>query len=247
MPPTIGPAGNDRTAFSAVAAMFLGRHHLADCSSAKPALVHSPGNCDPHVSLAANGFVLVSSFRSGIRPPGELDRCRGRPATGIGRWNLDSSQLAGNLYVFSQIGAPRSLKFHTMSSPMVVLFGAGISFVFGFVLLRVRVLRHVLTVLTAGLILAAVGLWNSAPLELLMQPMIVGLLFPLVAVLIEGWFRRGYTATVLTLPTPAELAAAHGSRDEVAVPPAAEQSTTLRPPFHDRSEALRIEAGSGVS
>jgi hypothetical protein len=160
--------------------------------------------------------------------------------------DLSSSQLANNLYVFSQIGAPRDLKYHTMSSPMVVLFGAGISFVFGFILLRVRALRHVLTVLTAGLILAGVGLWNSAPLELLMQPMIAGLLFPIVAVLIEGWFRRGYSATVLTLPTPAELAAAHSSHEEV---PSVvdEQSTTLRPPYHDSSEALRVETGSGVS
>lgn len=180
---------------------------------------------------------------------GSLEKQIGTEAGPAPNWSveLDSPQLAGNLYVFSQIGAPRSLKFHTMSSPMVVLFGAGISFVFGFILLRVRFLRHVLTVLTMGLILAGIGLWNSAPLELLMQPMIAGLLFPLVAVLIEGWFRRGYSTTVLTLPTPAELAIAHGSRDEVVVPQMAEQSTTLRPPFHDSSEALQIEAGSGVS
>lgn len=160
---------------------------------------------------------------------------------------FDSPQLASNLYLFSQIGGPRGLKFYTMSSPMIVLFGAGISFAFGFILLRVRALRHVLTVLTAGLILAAVGLWNSAPLELLMQPMIAGLLFPIAAVLIESWFRRSYGGTVLTLPTPAELAAAHGSRADLIVPQAGEQSTTLRPPLHDSSEALHVETGSGVS
>jgi len=160
--------------------------------------------------------------------------------------DLSSPQLAGNLYTFSQIGAPRSLVFRTLSSPMVVLFGAGISFVFGFVLLRVRVLRHILTVLTAALVLAAIGLWNAAPLELLMQPMIAGMLFPVMAVLIEGWFRRIYGATVLTLPTAAELAAAHGSRSDLEEIDA-EESTTLRPPPSDSSAGVRVESGSGVS
>jgi len=161
--------------------------------------------------------------------------------------DLNSPQLASNLYTFSQIGAPRALSFRTLSSPMVLLFGAGISFVFGFVLLRVRMLRHVLTVLTAGLVLAAVGLWNAAPLELMMQPMIAGLLFPVTAVLIESWFRRSYGGTILTLPTAADLAAAHGSRsDELAIPDP-DVSTTMRSPVPESSHSLRVESGSGVS
>ena len=130
---------------------------------------------------------------------------------------------------------------------MVLLFGAGISFVFGFILLLVRVLRHVLTVLIAGLVLAGIGLWNAAPLELLMQPMIAGLLLPIAAVMIEGWFRRSYGATILTLPTPAELAAAHGSRSDVLATPDIDESTTLRPPVSDSSQGIRAESGSGVS
>lgn len=161
--------------------------------------------------------------------------------------DLNSPQLTSNLYTFSQIGAPRALVFRTLSSPMVVFFGAGISFVFGFVLLRIRMLRHILTVLSAVLLLAAIGLWNAAPLELLMQPMIAGLLFPATAVLIEGWFRRSYGGTVLTLPTPAELAVAHGSRSDVVLAPDIDESTTLRPPAHDSSFGIRVESGSGVS
>ena len=161
--------------------------------------------------------------------------------------DLNSPQLSSNLYTFSQIGAPRALSFRTLSSPMVVLFGAGISFVFGFVLLRVRVLRHILTVLGAGLILAAIGLWNAAPLELLMQPMIAGLLFPVTAVLIEGWFRKSYGATILTLPTPAELATAHGSRSDLFDSPDSDESTAVRSSVPDSSQGMRVETGSGVS
>lgn len=161
--------------------------------------------------------------------------------------DLSSPQLASNLYTFSQIGAPRTLTFRTLSSPMVVLFGAGVSFVFGFILRLVRVLRHVLTALTAGLILALIGLWNSAPLELLMQPMVVGLLFPITAVLFESWARRTYGGTVLTLPTAAELAAAHGSRSDLPELDIDEDSTTLRRPDPEGSTGLRVETGSGVS
>ncbi len=161
--------------------------------------------------------------------------------------DLNSPQLASNLYSFSQIGAPRTLSFRTLSSPMVLLFGAGISFAFGFVLLRVRMLRHILTVLTAGLILAVVGLWNAAPLELLMQPMIAGLLFPVTAVLIEGWFRRSYGGTILTLPTAEELAAAHGSRSDILAVPDPDESTTMRSPVPDSTPGLRVDTGSGVS
>lgn len=161
--------------------------------------------------------------------------------------DLNSPQLSYNLYSFSQIGTPRSVNFRTLSRPMVVLFGAGISFAFGFILLRIRVLRHVLTVLTAGLVLAVVGLWNAAPLELLMQPMICGLVFPVMAVLIEGWFRRSYGGTILSLPTAAELAAAHGGHSDLIDEIDPDQSTTLRTPVTDSSQKLRVESGSGVS
>jgi hypothetical protein len=106
----------------------------------------------------------------------------------------------------------------------------------------------VLTVLTAVLILATIGLWNAAPLELLMQPMIAGLLFPVTAVLIEGWFRRTYGGPILTLPTPADLAAAHGSRSDMPVSVDDEDdSTSMRRSAPDSRQGLRVETGSGVS
>ncbi|MBC8113894.1 MAG: hypothetical protein H7062_05930 [Candidatus Saccharimonas sp.] len=160
---------------------------------------------------------------------------------------VDSPELAGNLYAFSQFGAPRALSFRVLSRPMVVLFGASLSLIAGFAMLRIPALRHVLTVLFAGLVLAAIGLWYSAPLELLLQPMIVGLLLPTVAVLIEGWFRRRYGGTILTLPTPAELSAAHASRQELLISPNGDDPTLLRIPIHDSRDIVRTESGSGVS
>jgi hypothetical protein len=161
---------------------------------------------------------------------------------------LASQTLNRNLYAFSQIGAPRGMEFRTLSSPMIVLVGAGISLAVGFILLRVRALRHLLTALVAALVIAIIGLWNSAPFELLLQPMIVGLLFPAMAVFIETWFRKRFGGTVLTLPTPNEVAAAHAQRvsDMLSYPNAAEP-TRISPPVLDGSASMHAEAGSGVS
>ncbi len=161
---------------------------------------------------------------------------------------IDSPELAGNLYAFSQFGAPRALSFCVMSRPLIVLFGAGLSLLAGFAMLRIPVLRHVLTVLCAGLLLATIGLWHAAPLELLLQPMIVGLIFPTVAVLIESWFRRRDIGTVLTLPSPQELSAIHGSSfDELPSGATGSSPTLMRFPLHDSRDGVRAESGSGVS
>ena len=160
---------------------------------------------------------------------------------------VDSPESSGNLYAFSQFGAPRALAFRTLSRPMVVLFGASLSLIAGFAILRIPALRHALTVLFAGLVLATIGLWHAAPLELLLQPMIVGLLLPTVAMLIEGWFRRRYGGTILTLPTPDELSAAHTNRQELLQFPNGDDPTLHRVPGHDSRDLLRTESGSGVS
>jgi len=160
---------------------------------------------------------------------------------------IDSPELAGNLYAFSQFGAPRALSFQAMSRPMIVLFGAGLSLLAGFAMLRIPALRHVLTILVVGLLLATVGLWHAAPLELLLQPMVVGLIFPTAAVLIESWFRRRDLGTVLTLPTPEELSAAHASSLDSFVGASGSSPTLMRFPPHDSRDGIRADAGSGVS
>lgn len=171
----------------------------------------------------------------------------GSGPTSITAGEVESSELSGNLYAFSQFGAPRALTFLSLSRPMVVLFGASLSLIAGFAILRIPALRHALTVLFVGLVLATVGLWHAAPLELLLQPMIVGLLLPTIAMLIEGWFRRRYGGTVLTLPSPAELSAAHASRQELLFSPNGDDPTLHRAPVHDSRNILRTESGSGVS
>ena len=158
------------------------------------------------------------------------------------------SEKSGNFYSFSQFDSPKPLVFHTLSSPMVLLFGAGFSLVFGFLMFRLVVLRHVLTLLLLGLIAAIAGLWYSAPLELLFQPMVAGLAFPAVAVILEGWLRRKFHRATIGFDGDGEFPSmqAFGSHYMVRQSDPNE-ATTHRPAIRDSESSVRIESGSGVS
>ena len=165
---------------------------------------------------------------------------------------VDSDFLAPeatlNLYTFSQFGAPQPLTFQTLSSPMVLLFGAGFSLVVGFIILRLVVLRHVMTLLLTALLIAVFGLWYSAPLELLVQPMIAGMIFPATAVMLESWIRRRQDNAILSFEGQGEFPpmAAFGSHyaSRQADP---NEATLHRPALHDSRSNIPIEPGSGVS
>ena len=153
-----------------------------------------------------------------------------------------------NRYAFVQFGSPQTLVFQTMNSSMVLFFGAGFSLAVGFVLLRLVVLRHVMTVLLLGLLVAIFGLWYSAPLELLVQPMIAGLIFPATAVLLDSWIRRRNETGLLSFdgqgdfPPMQAFGSHHGTRQ------ADPNEVTVHRPFTRESHSnLPVESGSGVS
>ena len=158
------------------------------------------------------------------------------------------SEASVNRYAFSQFGSPQPLQFQTLSSPMVLFFGAGFSLVVGFVMIRLVVLRHVITLLLTGLLIAIFGLWYSAPLELLVQPMIAGLVFPATAVLLESWIRYRNDSGVMTFEGPGEFppmnafGSHYGARQTDP-----NEETVLRPQLRDSHSNLPIESGSGVS
>ncbi|WP_397569682.1 hypothetical protein [Schlesneria sp. T3-172] len=169
-----------------------------------------------------------------IKPPAEVD--------------LGIPESSTNRYVFVQFGSPQLLAFQTMNSSMVLFFGAGFSLVVGFILLRLVVLRHVMTVLLLSLVIATFGLWYSAPLELLVQPMIAGLIFPATAVLLDSWIRRRSDTGILSFENQGEFppiqafGSHHGSRQ--ADP---NEVTVHRAFVRDSQSSLPVESGSGVS
>ena len=115
-------------------------------------------------------------------------------------------------------------------------------------MIRLVVLRHVITLLLTGLLIAIFGLWYSAPLELLVQPMIAGLVFPATAVLLESWIRYRNDSGVMTFEGPGEFppmnafGSHYGARQTDP-----NEETVLRPQLRDSHSNLPIESGSGVS
>jgi hypothetical protein len=99
------------------------------------------------------------------------------------RLRLKDSQLApaGIHYGFSRFGATPEISLVWMSRPLIVLLGAGLTLLLGFIMTRVPALRGPLPVLFLGFALSVVGLWYPDPLELLLQPALLGLLLALIA------------------------------------------------------------------
>ena len=68
-----------------------------------------------------------------------------------------------------------------------------------------------------------------------------------VAVLIESWFRHRDVSTILTLPSPEQLSAAHASSQDSLIEASGSAPTLMRFPPHDSRDGIRTESGSGVS
>jgi len=157
------------------------------------------------------------------------------------------SERNGNSYSFTQFDSPKPLVFQSLSSSMVLFLGAGFSLAVGFLMLRVVVLRHVLTLLLMGLIVAVVGLWYAAPLELLFQPMIAGLMFPVVAVLLEGWIRKRSENGLLSFNDQGDFPPMQAFGSHFVVRQSDPNDATVHRPLRDSESSIRVESGSGVS
>ncbi len=170
--------------------------------------------------------------------------------SGSGGPDLATLNQTGNTYSLTQFGEPGTLSLSAMSSPMILFIGAGSSLLMGFLVLKVRYLRHVITVLLIAFGVSLAGLWYMTPLQLLLQPMIIGLVFPMVAVLIE--LRSRWQAIPLAtggpLPFENEMfpeTLQRNSRSSIVSISVNEQPTQLRP--IEAGTLGRTEAGSGIS
>ena len=153
-----------------------------------------------------------------------------------------------NSYTFSQFDLPKPLTFQTLSSSMALFMGAGFTLAVGYVILRVTALRNVLTLLCLGLAIAFAGLWFAEPLELLLQPMIAGLLLPITAVFLEGIVRRRFHAGVIPFNGHDDFPPMHAFGSHYVIRQADPNEATLhRPGMRDSESNFPIESGSGVS
>ncbi|MCA9072337.1 MAG: hypothetical protein KDA84_25605, partial [Planctomycetaceae bacterium] len=140
----------------------------------------------------------------------------------------------GNTYRFSYFGPCPSLRFSSMNRSIVVLFGAGLALLIGFLLLKIPATRNVLTILLAIFVFALCSVWYAAPMQLLSQSAALGLLLAIVAVLMDRSFKR-QTAASVSISNPSEY---HGSTAQpmpgYPEPIGSEDPTAVRP-LHDKN------------
>ncbi|MGH7126984.1 MAG: hypothetical protein ACREIV_00340, partial [Planctomycetaceae bacterium] len=157
----------------------------------------------------------------------------------------------GNAYPFSGLGPMNRLEFRTMGRSFVVLIGAGLSLAAGFLLLTFPVTRHVLTLLAAVFAVALLGLWFAAPVQLLLQPALLGLALAVAAVLIDRRLKRRAESAVLTFPAHSDYSGGShrsgSSMERLSASRAvvgSESPTAVRPVPASAAEPVSSQSGS---
>jgi hypothetical protein len=161
----------------------------------------SPSGYIPRFCWMRSGF-----FWSRLTPP-DLPR----PADWVGAStgpDLRTDDMAGYNYEFTRSGAADALTFRTMSSAALIAAGAGFAWALGFILLTVPRARNLLTVLTAGFVVALAAAWFPAAIHVLLQPILLGLALAVAAASIDALLRRKRIATVITFSSPSDYAVA---------------------------------------
>ncbi|MBL8850753.1 MAG: hypothetical protein JNG89_13820 [Planctomycetaceae bacterium] len=95
--------------------------------------------------------------------------------------DADSALPRGNVYAYSSLGAVTHGEFGAMELTLIVLIGAGVSLLLGFMFRRLPATRNVLSVLVLGFCLALAALWELELIQLLLQPAVLGLALAAIA------------------------------------------------------------------
>ncbi len=156
---------------------------------------------------------------------------------------------AGTVYAFRLPGDVQEWRISTMSRSLVMLIGASVALGAGFLLMNFVWARHVLTLWCAAFLVALAGLWFQPQLELLLQAVVIGFLFPLLAVGIQNLRRRHRPIAILSYDPLLDGSESRSSQSGSLLlsPEAGSEPTVLRAPSGSTRDFLRAEAGSGVS
>lgn len=104
-------------------------------------------------------------------------------------------------YAYSTPGSLPAIDISFVARSWLVLVGAAITLAFSFVLLKFPARRQLPLVLLAGFAVALAAVQYLEPLQLLLQPALLGLLLAAAAVTIDGWNRQPASGPVLTVPS----------------------------------------------
>ncbi|HMC10128.1 MAG TPA: hypothetical protein VKH44_02515, partial [Pirellulaceae bacterium] len=136
-----------------------------------------------------------------------------------------------NRYLFSTYGDPPALAFRAMRQWSITLIGAGAALLVGLALLWRPALRHAVTFLGFAFLVALAGIWYPAPVQVLLQPALLGVVLALVAASIESYLKRNSRGVTVTLASSSSFmtpASSHPRSPVVGV--GSNEFTSLRPP-----------------
>ena len=110
----------------------------------------------------------------------------------------------GQVYAFSSIGPIQAPRFQSMTRSLILLLGAGLTLALGFLFWSLPVIRNMLTLLLLAFGVSLLSLWYLEPIQLLLQPAILGAVLAILASLVDLKSRRpalgAFPPSVLPIP-----------------------------------------------
>ncbi len=154
--------------------------------------------------------------------------------------------VGGNDYLFGAFGPPPILAFRSMSQSAMVLMGAGTALMLGLVLVKWPAMRHVLTVLSLAFLISLLGVWFAAPMQVLLQPALLGVALAMIAAAIDAFVKRRARPLTVTLTSSSSFmtpAPSHARMPVIGV--GSNEFTSVRPPAEaGRSAGQLSESGN---
>lgn len=114
----------------------------------------------------------------------------------------------GQVYAFSSIGPIVAPRFQSMTRSLILLLGAGLTLVLGFLFWSLPLLRNMLSLLLLAFGVSLLSLWYLEPIQLLLQPAVLGAVLAILASLVNlksrspalGAFPPAAMPTVMPIP-----------------------------------------------
>lgn len=103
---------------------------------------------------------------------------------------LTSLSDVANVYAFNSIGRIEAPRFQSMGRPLILLLGAGLTLTIGFLFWNLPSTRNMLTLLLVAFGFSLLSLWFLEPIQLLLQPAVLGIVLAVLASLVDFKSRR---------------------------------------------------------
>jgi len=155
----------------------------------------------------------------------------------------------GHRYQFARLAPLRQLNVQTISWPMIIGIGSGLSLILGLMFQYVPASRNVLALLVIGCALAIAGIWYMTPVILLLQASVLGMVLAFISAMIQASIRRR-RSSVVTMSSGSGVGSITGSSFEQDVIGLSGSQTVVRTPSAlDSSPGQSIPSSttSGVS